>query len=115
MHDAVMRALTAVMASVFWRCASCAVRARLSAAIVTHARSGACFTTPSPMVTMTGGPEGVCGCAYAGAAEARAARMTGTRCLSMLSPGSGLKTRQSPAEAGHYSEHATRKPIAYEY
>jgi hypothetical protein len=36
------------------RCASCAVRARLSAPIVTHARSGARFTSPSPFVTITG-------------------------------------------------------------
>jgi hypothetical protein len=39
---------TAVIASVCSFCASCAVRARLSAAIDTQARSGACFTTPSP-------------------------------------------------------------------
>src|SRR3954462_8668463 len=60
---------TAFMASVLAFCASCAVRARLSAAIVTHARSGARLTTPSPLVTMTEGDGAVTCCAKDGAAE----------------------------------------------
>src|SRR4029079_12367167 len=58
MPDALIFSITAVIASVLTFCASAAVLARLSAAIVTHARSGACLTTPSPLVTITGG----CGC-----------------------------------------------------
>src|SRR5690349_12735801 len=68
---ALILSMTAVIASVFARWASCAVRARLSAAIETHARSGACFTTPSPMVTMTGGPGGGACWANTGDASAR--------------------------------------------
>src|ERR1043166_4083213 len=60
--------ITAVIASLFVFCASAAVRARLSAPITTQARSGACLTTPSPLVTMTGGPGGCETCAAAGTA-----------------------------------------------
>src|SRR3954464_8209238 len=68
MPAALILSSTAVIASVLAFCASCAVRARLSAAIVTHARSGARLTTPSPLVTMTAGAGGVTCCANDGAA-----------------------------------------------
>src|SRR5215831_6138219 len=95
---------TAVIASVLRRCASAAVFARLSAAIVTHARSGAFFTVPSPVVTMTGcGGGGGC-CASAGAAVRDSAR----RWMKDLM---ALPHRSSAP----YRLHATRNPIAYEY
>src|SRR5436189_112339 len=66
-----MRSITAVIASALASCASRAVLARLSAPTVTQARSGARFTTASPLVTITagGGPGGWgCGCAATGSA-----------------------------------------------
>src|SRR5262245_16393196 len=61
---------TDVIASMLSFCASGAVRARDSAPIETHARSGARFTMPSPEVTITGGD---C-CANAGVEARTSAR-----------------------------------------
>ncbi len=74
MPAALIFSTTDVIASASSFCASCAVRARLSAAMMTQARSGACFTTPSPVVTMTGGPCGGACWAAAGAARTRTKR-----------------------------------------
>src|SRR5205085_12087684 len=72
MPAALIFSSTAFIASALARCASVAVLARLSAAIVTKARSGAFFTTPSPDVTIEGG--GCCCAASAGAARSTSAQ-----------------------------------------
>src|SRR6185369_10675528 len=106
---ALILSMTAVIASVFIRCASCAVRARLSAAIPTHARSGACFTTPSPVVTMTGGPgDGAC-CANPEDME-RSQILAESASVFITSP-----TANCYPQTSNYAEHAARKPMPYEY
>src|SRR5262245_60653935 len=63
---------TAVIVFAFWVCASFGFFDRLSVASVTHAWSGAAFTTALPEATTTGsaGAAGVCARAAAGAAVA---------------------------------------------
>src|SRR5262249_25961585 len=90
--------------SVLRRCASGALRARDSAAIATHARSGARFTTPSPDVTMTGGG-GAC-CASAGVAVSRSAIAN----IFMASPSTIVRLK---AEATGIELERTRHAEAY--
>src|SRR6266567_3587008 len=109
-----IRSTTAVIAAVFILCASCALRARLSAAIVTHARSGARFTIPSPLVVMTG-VGGVAGaCANSGTAPIAVRASVRARVFMTAPLVFRLKAEATGSKGGSYIEHATRNPIAYE-
>src|SRR5260221_14559645 len=121
MPSALTLSITDVIASVSIRFASCGVRAWLSVAMVTQARSGACFTTPSPVVTMTGGAGGCW--AATGAARVRATRSDEDSDFNIGSPlcrGGSRAARLLREPEGRFStrpyrEHAARKPMGYEY
>ena len=98
------------MASAFARCASRGLFARDSAAIDTHTRSGASFTVPSPVVTMTGSPGGGGACAPAGTTpehDKTATRIKGRN--------TGTSSTFDTKGQRPYTVHTILNPIPYEY
>ena len=96
------------------RCASFGSFARDSARIVTQARSGALFTSASPVVTITG-PSGACAACVWDCREA--ARPGATRNGSRAVVGrkrSGCRQTPPTVSAGYLTGQAMRKPMPYE-